>query len=405
MKKVYLLSNSYLPEFGGLVSYLHNVSGILKSEYKSKYDVEIITLTNKDLNPTEIINGVKVNRVNFKKKFIFQYLFSPFNTVNKIKSFFNSHIEKDALFITRHFYFAYILGKLYPENSIYLVPVIAPKLQKIHESQVKWIKKIYFKIISPQIHYIEKKAITSGMNIAVLSESKRSELSDFYNVPRDRIIVVPPGVDIKRFRPIKSTDEKNKILKKISRTNDENKFLLLSVCRLSKEKNLQLLINTMDKLRHENVILYIVGSGDIELELKQQVINKGLQDHIIFFGQRSDVEDFYRIANLFILPSVYEGFGHVFLEALSSGTPCIGLKSSPPNVITATDEIINNNLNGFIISNNSQELTDVVKQNLIQINALLKMREHSREVILEKFTWNKHINTILHILGEKIDSN
>ena len=65
-------------------------------------------------------------------------------------------------------------------------------------------------------------------------------------------------------------------------------------------------------------------------------------------GNRADVERFYSIADVFVLPSTYEGFGQVFLEAMASGVPCIGLSSDYPNIIVACDEIIRDGRTGYL---------------------------------------------------------
>ena len=101
---------------------------------------------------------------------------------------------------------------------------------------------------------------------------------------------------------------------------------------------------------------------------------------------------------MFVLPSKYEGFGHVYLEALASGIPCIGLRSNPPDIITATEEIIETGVNGFAVDGSSISEMIACLNRMLQNDELLNyLKENSRTSVLNKFTWEKHIESILAI--------
>ncbi|QHA93677.1 glycosyltransferase family 4 protein [Bacillus sp. N1-1] len=400
MKKIFLLSNSYLPNIGGLVSYMKNVAATIKAN--TKHEVEIVTTTSgQKLPKQEKIYDVNVSRINVHGIGKFFYLIYPFYVVFKLNKGLRRIIKnRENYYISRHFYFAYVCSKINPSRSAFLMPLIASKLQKINLDQVNQYRKIYYKAIIPQIEYIEKKILESNIAICVLSQSKKLEIENHFNLTSNRIKVIPPGINMRKFTPLKSIREKEEILNLIGRTKDVNKDIVLTVSRLTSEKNTKLIIESLDKVKDQNIMLYIVGDGPLLNELKKLVSEKDLEENVVFFGNRDDVEIFYKIADLFVLASTYEGFGHVFLEALASGVPCVGLKEDAPKIITASSEIIEHNITGYLINDSTFELTNIIIQYFNDKKKMIAMKERSRKVVEKKFTWDIHIKQVLKMIDQ-----
>jgi glycogen(starch) synthase len=116
--------------------------------------------------------------------------------------------------------------------------------------------------------------------------------------------------------------------------------LVLLVGRLVYEKGFQLALEALPGLieRVGNVRFLVAGSGTHEQELKAQASELGLDEHGTFLGWIGDdvLHSLYRIADLTVVPSIYEPFGLVALEAMASGCPCLvadtgGLREVVPN--------------------------------------------------------------------------
>ena len=97
-------------------------------------------------------------------------------------------------------------------------------------------------------------------------------------------------------------------------------------------------------------------------EIKNKVKNLGLEDNVMFLGQRNDVEKLYQAMDCFILPSSYEGLGIVAIEAQASGCPCI-LSDQVPKIVSCSHNIeflpiLNENKNqwckSIILKNNNE---------------------------------------------------
>jgi glycogen synthase len=116
--------------------------------------------------------------------------------------------------------------------------------------------------------------------------------------------------------------------------------LVLLVGRLVYEKGFQLALEALPGLieRVGDVRFIVAGSGTAERELREQATQLGLDDHGTFLGWIGDdvLHSLYRIADLTVVPSIYEPFGLVALEAMASGCPCLvadtgGLREVVPN--------------------------------------------------------------------------
>jgi glycosyltransferase involved in cell wall biosynthesis len=96
-----------------------------------------------------------------------------------------------------------------------------------------------------------------------------------------------------------------------------------TIARLEEQKNLDALISALNKVRFINYKLWIVGDGSQREKLQDQTIQLGLTDKVIFCGKIRDTRGFLDGLDLFVLPTLYEGYGIVLIEAAARGIPII----------------------------------------------------------------------------------
>lgn len=387
--KFWIATNDYLPNKGGLVSYTRNLAQEIKKEGK---EVEIIVSNSKNSNlkQEEIIEGIKVNRVDFSNIPIYLSFFSPIIYYNRIKKFIKKlDIRREDVVISRFYSFALAIDKVHKDSRhIFVVPLIADKLQKMQARQAKGLKKLYYNFIIPQIKYLDTNAVKRIPNIGVLSQSKKKEVESYYKIKN--VDVIEPGIDTVKFSV---PTEKEKIEIRNEKGIGINEKVLLTVCRLETEKNLNNLIKAMSLVKDTNIRLYIAGNGSLKEKLNKLIIDEKLTKKVFLIGAKTDIEKYYKLADVFILPSKYEGFGHVYLEALACGLICIGAKSDPPDCITATEEIIQNEQIGYLMKfNDSKDIAKKIEKAFIESKNNV---EYRRKYVLNKYTWNDHFNKIL----------
>ncbi|MBJ7347334.1 MAG: glycosyltransferase family 4 protein [Thermoleophilaceae bacterium] len=184
------------------------------------------------------------------------------------------------------------------------------------------------------IHGVERWIVNRADRVIACSSYMREHISDIYGIEEDGVEVIPNGMDPGDLRPVDDLDAL-----RLEFAQPDEKLVLL-VGRLVYEKGFQVALEALPSLidRVGNVRFLIAGSGTHEDELKSQAEALGLMEHGIFLGWIGDdvLHSLYFIADLTVVPSIYEPFGLVALEAMASGCPCLvadtgGLREVVPN--------------------------------------------------------------------------
>jgi glycogen(starch) synthase len=171
------------------------------------------------------------------------------------------------------------------------------------------------------IHSVERWMARRADAVVVCSYYMREHVADIFDIDERRIAVIPNGVDPSELRPAGDLQALRREF-----AGPQEKLVLL-VGRLVYEKGFQLALDALPGViaQVENVRFVVAGSGTYEEELKAQAQRLGLSEHGVFLGWIGDdaLHSLYRIADLCVIPSIYEPFGMVALEAMASGCPCI----------------------------------------------------------------------------------
>jgi glycosyltransferase involved in cell wall biosynthesis len=237
----------------------------------------------------------------------------------------------------------------------------------------------------------EASAMRRSDVLVYLSDSRRrATLKGHFQRHAHKARVIPPGVDLQRFTPPESPRATSGPLR------------LLSVCRLSPEKNLSLVADALYLLRRRGTIAFwdIAGDGPAREQLARQVHGLKLTQQVRFLGRISDVETAYRQADLFVLPSTYEGFGHVYAEALASGLGCIALSGRKTGLEVAADEIIRHDRTGWLLDRNDADLlADVLLELTRDRRRLARWHSEARLDAENRFHWVLSIKRLLQAAG------
>ncbi|TMM09630.1 MAG: glycosyltransferase family 4 protein [Actinobacteria bacterium] len=184
------------------------------------------------------------------------------------------------------------------------------------------------------IHGVERWMANRADRVITCSAYMREHVADIYGLEEERIRVIPNGIDPSELIPVADLDSLRR------RFAEPHERLVLLVGRLVYEKGFQLALEALPGLieRLADVRFVVAGSGTHEQELRAQANELGLDGHGTFLGWIGDdvLHSLYRIADLCVVPSIYEPFGLVALEAMASGCPCLvadtgGLREVVPN--------------------------------------------------------------------------
>lgn len=146
-----------------------------------------------------------------------------------------------------------------------------------------------------------------------------------------RLIVVQNGINIQDYA---RDDEKRKQYREKLGIPEEC-YVIGHVGRFTEEKNHAFLIDVFAKVHdlHSNSKLLLVGDGERMGQVKAKVDSLGLSDSVLYTGDVDNVQDYYQAMDVFVLPSHYEGFSFVALEAQAAGLPCLISEGVPEAVM------------------------------------------------------------------------
>jgi glycosyltransferase involved in cell wall biosynthesis len=174
--------------------------------------------------------------------------------------------------------------------------------------------------------------------IAVSHGVRDAALRGFGN-PTGRMVVVPPGIDTRRFHHSRVDPAMTANFRRGASR------VVGSVGRLSSQKAFHVLIDAMPRLLavDPGTRLLLVGDGPLRTKLERQAQRLGVAHAISLIGHMPDVLPAYAAMDVFVLPSKYEGFGVVFLEAMASGVPIVGTR------VVGSVEAVEDGVTGLLV--------------------------------------------------------
>jgi glycogen(starch) synthase len=184
------------------------------------------------------------------------------------------------------------------------------------------------------IHATERWMARRADGVITCSHYMRGHVADVFGIDEAAVSVIPNGIDPGDLQPV------GDLAALRARFAAPDERLLLLVGRLVYEKGFQFALEALPAVIRKvpNLRFLVAGAGTHEDELKKQARELGLTGHGTFVGWIGDdvLHSLYRIADLCVVPSLYEPFGLVALEAMASGCPCIvantgGLAEVVPN--------------------------------------------------------------------------
>ena len=213
----------------------------------------------------------------------------------------------------------------------------------------------------------------------------------FPDLEGEKIVHIPNGIDLETYQNL---PKKGEFRKKYSIAEDEKVILFLG--RIHKIKGIDILIEAFSKLKEElqGVKLVIAGPDDGYLDrLKLMVDKLSIEDDVIFPGPLYEKEksEAYVDADVFVVPSKYESFGNVVLEAMAHNTPVVVTNSCGVSEWLSSAEIINPTVDSLYV-----KLSEILKKS--KSENLKSKRRMKKDV--EKFSWETIVDRIESIYYE-----
>lgn len=349
----------FYPFIGGVENYVYYSA---KEMVKMGHQVTVICANEPSTKKEEIVDGIKVKRLSYFGKiantnitpnFPFKLSHENFDIIHThiptpwSADFSNiiSRFKNKPLVITYH-------------NDI-IGNGLADYVARIYNSTaLKLLLNQADKIIITQPNY--------------LNSSKH--LMEY----KDKIEVIPNGVDVEKFKPLPVKKEENTI------------FFLSLLDEFHKYKGLDYLLKALVIVKKEinNVKLMVGGKGQLLDYYQKMVEEMDLKNNVEFLGfiHGEKISEYYNKSSVFVLPSIsskQEGFGIVALEALSCKTPVISTE-----IVGVAGDVKKSNSGIIVPPKNVEELANAILKILTDKNTE-EMGLRGRKLVKEKYTWSK----------------
>jgi D-inositol-3-phosphate glycosyltransferase len=254
----------------------------------------------------------------------------------------------------------------------------------------------------------EKKVLQLADRIVVATIDERQQLDKLYRAKLKKVATIPPGVDTTRFYPIPE-DEAKAFL---NIPKDEK--MLLFVGRIEPLKGIDTLIKAISQMRKSDVMstcphyLYIIGGDpngevideDSEIQrLKRLCHDLGVDDLIIFMGKKDQdtLPYYYSAAEIVVMPSNYESFGMVALEAMACATPVVATQ------VGGLQHLVQDGITGFIVPHDDPDALEEKLTQLICQPDLCKEMALNAVLYARSYSWEKITPQIINLYKETIN--
>jgi len=250
----------------------------------------------------------------------------------------------------------------------------------------------------PIVHFYGKLEKTIFKNAIFCHAISKHLEKHFHKYGIQKTIVIPNGADIEKFRP-----DLNKTITR-KKLGFDTKNLIICVSRLEHKNGTHDLIAAANYLKQQinDFKIVICGSGSQKEQLEKMIEEFELGDRIFLLGSilYSKIPQYVAAADIFIRPSLAEGFGNVFIEAMATGIAVIG---TPVGGIV--DFIRNRETGLFCEPENPKDIAEKIKLLIDDKELRRKISENGKKMVEEVYSWDIIADSIKKLYYRIKDNN
>lgn len=365
---IIIFSEDFPPKDGGIAQW---AAGIAQSLHQMHYTVTVLTrhisadaekIQSQETYPVIQVHGNRWRQLR------------SYYSFRAIKALYDRGETPDIV-ITTTWNLARGISKILKKHGAQLI-VVVHGLEVTRK--MSWIKKMW--LIN---------TLKSANKVIAVSNFTRDRVISRYNIPPDKIITLPNGVDPKRFYPLADVSRLKRQFGLV-----DNK-IILTLARLQERKGHDKVIDALPivikKVPNAHYLISGAKNGAFYQKINQKVIDMGLENYVTFTGyvEPEDINLFYNLCDVYIMPSRElkkngdtEGFGITFLEANACEKPVIGGRSG--GVVDA----IENGQSGYLVDPlDVGEIAEKLVLLLTNNHHAHLLGQQGRQRILNNYTW------------------
>jgi len=373
--RVMMLTWEFPPRIiGGISPHVYYLS---KNLAKEGVKVYVVTCDFPGAPDHEVMDGVEVFRIDSYK--------NPSPDFASWVYLMNMNMQKEAAAIVKNLGGVDIFHAhdwLVANAGIGLKHVFRrPLLATIHSTEIGRRNGLHSDY-ERMIHETEAWLTYEAWRVICCSNYMVSHVKWAFNLPEDKLVMIPNGVDAREYE--KSTVDLNQFRRRFALPEEK---IVLYVGRLVYEKGIQVLINAIPKILEKvNAKFVIVGNGYMKEPLWEKIKHMGLAHKVLFTGFVDDetLRNLQKCADVSVVPSLFEPFGIVALEAMAAKSPVVVSDTG------GLSEIVEHDLTGVkVYPDNPESLAWGVTRVLLDEAYANKLRENAYRLVVEKYNWKK----------------
>ena len=230
--------------------------------------------------------------------------------------------------------------------------------------------------------------------IVTVSKNLKKRLINEIKIKPEKIIHIPNGVDTNKFNIYRKEFTRKKFGFK------KEDFIIGIVARLDPIKNHKTLISAFKEIvkNYPQTKLIIVGDGPLREELEEKSYQLGINNKVIFMGERNDVPEILKTFDIFVLPSLNEGMSNTILEAMATGIPVIASN------VGGNPELVIDGETGFLFPTNDVEsLVQKIKTYILYPELKQKHGYNARKRVEEEFSLDQMVRRYEELYLELVE--
>ena len=259
----------------------------------------------------------------------------------------------------------------------------------VHKVFLDINKKSKLNLLHPIYLFLEKRCFKNAKCIIANSQMVKEQIINSYDINPNKIRVIFSGIESKEIHYQKAFEKLSK-----QYLLNEDQFILLYVGSGFKRKGVKDFLEIISRLDKNNIMAFVIGK-EKNINYYQNLTKElNLEKKVVFTGPREDVDDFYTISDIFILPTYYEPFSNAILEAMQFENVVFTTKQNGASEI----------LDDYFIMDSPKHLSVVSRINDLIVNtAKLKLIKKENKAKSKQFSIEKNLSETLKVINEVIN--
>ena len=380
--KICTLLESYYPVVGGMETQAKNLCSVLKK--KGVRQIIVTRRSSPDLAKSELVDGIAVYRAGpTGRSSRYRWLFM----LTSMPLLIRKRREYDIIFVSGFRVLgisAVIVAKLLGKRTVFKADCAGELSGAFFAGGLEGMKLKRGNRLVKTFIWLRNRILLKADCFVTMYSEMTEELQE-YGVDKNKITLIPNTVDVTRYN-VSSAEMRRQLRQKLKLPQQHR--IAIYTGRIVSYKGVPLLLKVWKELLRErtDITLVICGAGGVDIyaceeEVRDFVRENDMGGNVVFAGSVSNVDEYLKASDIYVLPTENDAFPLCILEAMACGLPIV------TTTVGALKDIIKHTRNGLVMAPaNQKQLYDELKKLLENSELCEKLGHQARQDVLENYT-------------------